>query len=167
MAKTNYSFNVQVVSLNDVFKYGVNFRRQYYMEWEYDNLSDMLFMFDPYRELVIFPDTVTTKDQKTTIKILHRIINRPNWDSRGQEKDCDRLEDINGHKEVYPAAFYMFKHYYDKRHELIKWPIGHSDKLTDTHLFYLSDNKFLGNRVYKVQNFEDFLAGNDVYHTYK
>lgn len=160
MGKVNYSFYVQVVPLNKVFNYGVPFRHTYFMDWEYDNLSDMLFMFDPVREILFFPDTVDVKTQKAAARILHRIINRPTTDSRGQETDIERLVEIcSGEKCVWTAALYVFMHFYNKRHNYV-------DSCADLFAFHDRNHK-KENRTYHCRKYEDFIKGNDVYYTYK
>ena len=168
-----YSFYVKCVPLGDVFKYGVGFRSLFFVDWEYDNIADLPFMFDPWREIVIFPDTVPVKVQKQAVRVLLRVVNRKGNNSKSQQDDYDKLDVLFGDCRTYNPVGYMFMHYFQKRsgfidecfHPSLDTVVGRFP----TYLFACSEKRVwkevFPKRDYKqLQTAEDFLKGNDKYY---
>lgn len=167
--KARFTFNVQAVPVGEILHYGVPFRERYFLFYERDNLTECPFMFDPMREIVLFPDTVPVNIQKKAVRILLRVINRSTMDSKSQTSDYDKLDTLfNGDTATYAHVSDMFGHYYAKRNKL---PYANRHFNDWTCVFIRAEYKnlkaFNAMRKYHFQTASDFLAGNDTYYTYK
>ena len=152
-----FTFGVQVVPLEKLLYYGYDFRSRYFVKYEYDALSELPFMFDYYRQLVIFPDVQDRAIMKKAARILSRIINRPHMDTKAQNSDFDKLDALYGDKKVYCPAYDMFMFYQGKRT---------GKPWRDGEIFAYHERKFQAqtNRYYHFQKLEDFLNGTENYY---